>query len=55
LELIASGSTNNTISATLFISLNTVKWHLKNIFGKLGVSNRTSAVSVARQLALIPQ
>ena len=54
LELIASGSTNNTISATLFISLNTVKWHLKNIFGKLGVSNRTSAVSVARQLALIP-
>ena len=54
LELIAIGSTNNTISATLFISLNTVKWHLKNIFGKLGVSNRTSAVSVARQLELIP-
>ena len=53
LELIASGSTNNTISTTLFISLNTVKWHLKNIFGKLGVSNRTSAVAVARQLELI--
>jgi len=54
LELMASGSTNNTISTTLFISLNTVKWHLKNIFGKLGVSNRTSAVAVARQLQLIP-
>jgi LuxR family maltose regulon positive regulatory protein len=54
LALIASGNTNNTISSTLFISLNTVKWHLKNIFGKLGVSNRTSAVAVARQLGLTP-
>ncbi len=54
LNLIASGSTNNTISASLFISLNTVKWHLKNIFAKLGVGNRTSAVAVARQLNLIP-
>jgi LuxR family maltose regulon positive regulatory protein len=54
LALIASGSTNNVISTTLFISLNTVKWHLKNIFGKLGVSNRTSAVAVARQLDLTP-
>ena len=53
LALIAEGSTNNTISATLFISQNTVKWHLKNIFGKLGVSNRTSAVAVARQLSLL--
>ena len=54
LSLIAAGSTNNTISASLFISLNTVKWHLKNIFAKLGVGNRTSAVAVARQLDLIP-
>jgi ATP/maltotriose-dependent transcriptional regulator MalT len=53
LALIAAGSTNNIISATLFISQNTVKWHLKNIFGKLGVSNRTSAVAVARQLSLL--
>jgi LuxR family maltose regulon positive regulatory protein len=54
LGLISAGCTNNTISTTLFISLNTVKWHLKNIFGKLGVNNRTSAVAVARQLDLIP-
>lgn len=53
LVLIASGSTNNMISESLFISLNTVKWHLKNIFGKLGVNNRTSAVAVAQQLELI--
>ncbi len=53
LALIASGSTNNVISSSLFISQNTVKWHLKNIFGKLGVSNRTSAVAVARQLSLL--
>ena len=53
LKLIAVGSTNNDISTSLFISQNTVKWHLKNIFGKLGVSNRTSAVAVARQLSLL--
>ena len=54
LNLIAAGSTNSAISTTLCISLNTVKWHLKNIFAKLGVGNRTSAVAVARQLNLIP-
>ncbi len=53
LALIAAGSTNNVISTSLFISQNTVKWHLKNIFGKLGVSNRTSAVAVARQMSLL--
>ena len=53
LKLIAAGSTNSVISTSLFISQNTVKWHLKNIFGKLGVGNRTSAVAVARQLKLI--
>lgn len=53
LDLIATGSTNSVISTVLFISQNTVKWHLKNIFGKLGVSNRTSAVAVARQLRLL--
>lgn len=53
LKLIAAGSTNSVISTELFISQNTVKWHLKNIFGKLGVSNRTSAVAVARQLQLL--
>jgi LuxR family maltose regulon positive regulatory protein len=53
LNLIADGSTNSVISTVLFISQNTVKWHLKNIFGKLGVSNRTSAVAIARQLELL--
>jgi LuxR family maltose regulon positive regulatory protein len=53
LNLIADGSTNSVISTALFISQNTVKWHLKNIFGKLGVSNRTSAVAIARQLELL--
>lgn len=54
LGLIAAGNTNSVISETLYISRNTVKWHLKNIFGKLGVNNRTSAVAVARQLELLP-
>jgi LuxR family maltose regulon positive regulatory protein len=53
LKLITAGSTNSVISTALFISQNTVKWHLKNIYGKLGVSNRTSAVATARQLGLL--
>jgi LuxR family maltose regulon positive regulatory protein len=31
----------------------TVKWHLNNLFGKLGVKNRTQAVAQARALGLL--
>ncbi|WP_233808794.1 LuxR C-terminal-related transcriptional regulator [Paraburkholderia sp. HP33-1] len=47
------GLTNQALAATLQISETTVKWHLRNVFGKLGVGNRTEAISVARKLALI--
>ena len=50
LELLSSGSSNREIAGMTFISEQTVKWHLHNIFGKLGVANRTRAVAVARQL-----
>jgi LuxR family maltose regulon positive regulatory protein len=53
LQLIAAGSTNTLIASTLAISENTVKWHVKNIFSKLAVGNRTSAVAVARQMQLL--
>jgi len=43
LELVAKGLTNPQIAEALSVSENTVKFHLQNIFQKLGVSNRTEA------------
>jgi len=43
LRLLARGLSNQEIAARLHISLNTVKTHLKHIFAKLGVSDRTQA------------
>jgi DNA-binding NarL/FixJ family response regulator len=43
LELVARGNTNPQIAETLSVSENTVKFHLQNIFQKLGASNRTEA------------
>jgi LuxR family maltose regulon positive regulatory protein len=54
LQLIAEGLTNQEIAARLFLSLNTVKVHTRNIYGKLGVNNRTQAVSKARALGVLP-
>ncbi|MEM7116680.1 MAG: LuxR C-terminal-related transcriptional regulator [Chloroflexota bacterium] len=54
LKLIASGSSNRDIADRLFISIGTVKKHAANIYGKLGVRRRTTAVSRARELGLLP-
>jgi LuxR family maltose regulon positive regulatory protein len=54
LKLIAGGKSNQEISAELYLALNTVKRHAYNIYAKLGVQKRTQAVSVARQMGLIP-
>jgi DNA-binding NarL/FixJ family response regulator len=43
LELVAKGRTNPQVADFLTISENTVKFHLQNIFQKLGVTNRTEA------------
>ena len=53
LKLIAEDLTNQEIADKLFISLNTVKTHLKNIYLKLEVNNRTKAVSKAKKLEII--
>jgi LuxR family transcriptional regulator, maltose regulon positive regulatory protein len=53
LRLLAGGRTNQEIANALYISVNTVKTHLKNIYGKLGVSNRRKAVAEAKKLGLV--
>jgi DNA-binding NarL/FixJ family response regulator len=45
LQLLAEGRTNAQIAEAVSLSENTVKFHLRNLFGKLGVSNRTEAVA----------
>ena len=39
------------IAVALGLSIDTVKWHLKNIYGKLGVSGRDEAVAWMREAA----
>ena len=54
LEALARGLSNKEIARELGISPNTVKTHIANLVGKLGVSGRGKAVEAARGLALIP-
>jgi DNA-binding NarL/FixJ family response regulator len=53
LQLVAGGASNSEIATRLHISQATVKSHLIHIFGKLGVSDRTAAVTAALQRRLI--
>ncbi len=43
-RLVAEGSSNRQVAAQLFISLNTVEYHLQKVFRKIGVSSRTQLV-----------
>jgi non-specific serine/threonine protein kinase len=52
LRLLADGLTNREIADRLFLSPETVKWYNKQIFGKLGVSNRTQAAAKAQEFDL---
>ena len=53
LQLVAEGESNSEIANHLHISQATVKSHLVNIFGKLGVSDRTAAVTVALRRGIL--
>lgn len=53
LKLIAENLTNQEIAKKLFVSVNTVKTHLKNIYLKLDVNSRSKALAKAKQFRLI--
>ena len=53
LELVGEGYSNRALSEKLSISTNTVKYHLKNIFQKLGAQNRAEAVAHAIRTGIL--
>ncbi len=54
LKLVAQGMSNKDIAQALFISINTVKVHLRNIFEKIQVASRTEATLFAIEKGIIP-
>jgi len=54
LQLMAKGLSNQEISDSLFVSLNTIKTHSSKLFEKMEVKRRTQAVEMAKRLCLIP-
>lgn len=55
LVLLESGLDNSQIATRLSVSVPTVKWHLYNIYSKLGVKSRSGAIAKARALHLLPR
>lgn len=53
LNLLVEGYTNRQIAQKLFVELPTIKWHISNIYKKLGVRSRVQAILRARELNLI--
>ena len=53
LRLLAEDRTNQEIAHALYVSVNTVKTHLRNIYGKLGVNARRQAIAQTRTLGLM--
>ena len=53
LEKLSRGCTDAEISESIFLSINTVKWHLRKIYNKLQVRSRMEAVNEAKKQGLI--
>jgi LuxR family transcriptional regulator, maltose regulon positive regulatory protein len=53
LQLVVDGASNREIAERLVLSVNTVKKHVFNICGKLGVQSRTQAIARSRSLGLL--
>lgn len=53
LQGLSAGLSNQEIANELIVSINTVKYHIKHLYQKLGVSNRLQASEAARQLRLV--
>ena len=53
LRLLTRGFTNQEVADSLGTTVGTTKWHVNQIFGKLQVHNRTTAIAKARELKLL--
>ncbi len=53
LRLVASGATNGVIASRLWVTEQTIKFHLRNVYRKLGVANRTEASHFAHVTGLM--
>jgi len=53
LQLMSKGLTNSVIATRLYLLINTVKVHTRNIYAKFGVHNRMEAVDRARALGVL--
>ena len=53
LKLVAHGNNNREIGVALGLSESTVKWHINSVLSKLGVDDRTAAVTVARERGIL--
>jgi len=55
LALLAQGLSNREIAHELYLSLDTIKTHVRRVFSKIGVTNRTQAALHAVEHALVPR
>jgi DNA-binding NarL/FixJ family response regulator len=53
LKLIVEGQTNQQIASQLYLSINTVKAHVRSIFNKMGINHRVQAAVMALRHELI--
>lgn len=53
LRLLSEGASVEEAAVALFLSWDTVRWHLKNAYHRLGVHTRADAIARARELGLI--